>query len=162
MCGEVAKRRNSPSGLAFAPRTRYRLVMRAYRARTAGAVLVAVLASGCAGQPSEEDSVKTTVTAWLGALVSKDSPRACAYLTPKLQRSIDSQLRTHSEPGSCRTWAGRWTFGATRPQGHRAAHVSAVRIDDGRATATVHAAPYEDSEVTLHKLGARWLIDNYN
>lgn len=137
--------RNSPSALA------------------AGAVLAALLAPGCGnGRSDEEQAVARAVTGWHDAVVKHDSPRACAYLTPKLRRAIDSQVRTHSEPGNCRTWAARWTFGPTRPVGKRDARIGHIRVSGDRATAKVQAAPYEDSDVMLRRLGGRWLIDNYN
>lgn len=130
----------------------------------AAAVLLAV-AVGCGGShaPSrtpDEQAVSRTVTSWLGALATEDSPRACSYLTRHLQTLIDQQLRTHSEPGSCRTWAGRWIGGQT-PPGRRDAHVTTVHVAGRRATATIDASSAVERTVELRKVGGRWLIENY-
>jgi hypothetical protein len=122
------------------------------------------LAMGCGRGASEGSAdkrqVERMVTAWLSALVAHDNPRACSYLAPALQKSIDEQLRLRGEHGNCRTWAARWTGGST-PPGHRSARVTAVRITGREATVTLHAASGLDSVVRVRKLGGNWRIENY-
>src|SRR2546426_9725134 len=82
------------------------------------ALLGLLLVAGCGGssESTAEHQVRTTVEAWLGTLRSGDDVHACAYLTPGLRSSIDTQLRMRGERQTCRTFAARRTGGATPPR----------------------------------------------
>jgi hypothetical protein len=109
----------------------------------------------------EQRAVKRTVGGWLEALVAGDNPRACAYLTPSLQRAIDRHVQLiRRERGKCPQWAARWT-GGRKPPGRADAHVARVTVTGTSADATVVARPDLTSDVRLRKLRGRWLIDNY-
>ena len=139
-------------------------------------VLVGLMLLGCGGtthetvttpaKPSaalfEQRAVEQTVGGWLAALVAGDNPRACAYLTPSLQRAIDRHLLLiRREHGTCPQWAARWT-GGRKPPGRADAHVARVTVTGTSAAVTVVARPDLTSEVRLRKLGGCcWLIDNY-
>lgn len=129
--------------------------------------IVLLLAAGCGGsgsarpaQSNAQREVGTTVTGWLKALTAGDNARACAYLTPGLQRSIDTQLRIRGETTTCRTFAAKWT-GGTKPPGRAGAHVTSVVVTGAKADVTLKAPPDLESDVLLQKLGGRWLIQNY-
>jgi hypothetical protein len=127
-------------------------------------LLLALLIAGCGGSGGggggDTARVRTAVEGWLATLTSGDSARACAHLTPALQRSIDEQLRTSGEKGTCRTFAAKWTGGST-PPGRRGAHVTSVSVSGAKASATLKAPPDLESQVQLRRLGGRWLIQNY-
>lgn len=111
-------------------------------------------------ESAQARQVRVTVDGWLNALTTGNSPRACAYLTPDLRHSIDTQLRVRGENATCRTFAAKWTGGST-PPGRKGAHVTAVTVAGKKADASLAAPPDRESEVQLRKLGAHWLIQNY-
>jgi hypothetical protein len=140
-----------------------------------GIALLATLA-GCGGSaapktgehaPHESlaaQEVRASVQGWLRSLQTPkspgSSPRACGYLTPHLQKSIDEQLRVRGEHANCKTFAARWT-GGSNPPGRVGAHITAIKVGGEQATVTLKAPPDRESDVTLRKLRGRWLIENY-
>jgi hypothetical protein len=125
---------------------------------------VSLLLTGCGGSKSQADEVHSTVDAWLSALAvghdKGENAKACSYLTPALQKSIDLQLRTRGEHATCNSFAANWT-GRSTPPGNPGAHVTKVVVNGTTAVAELAAPPDRSSEVKLRKVGDRWLIDNY-
>src|SRR5439155_17264113 len=118
------------------------------------ALLGLLLVAGCGGssESTAEHQVRTTVEAWLGTLRSGDDVHACAYLTPGLRSSIDTQLRMRGEKQTCRTFAAKWTGGST-PPGRPGARVASVHVANAKATADLVAPPDRSSVVHLRKRG---------
>lgn len=105
--------------------------------------------------------VRSTVSAWLRTVAGGNDARACSYLTPHLQRLIDTQLRIGGMPKeTCTTFASHWTRAVAAP-GHRDARVRKIVIHGRSAQATLTASPDIESKVDLRRLRGRWLIENY-
>lgn len=126
-------------------------------------ILVALALATCGGD-NDAKQVRSAVEDWLGSLAvgheKGDNARACSHLTRGLQKSIDVQLRMRGEHATCRSFAANWT-GRSTPPGNRGARVTKVVVNGSAARASLAAPPDRSSEVTLRKIGGRWLIDNY-
>ena len=81
-------------------------------------VLVAVGFGGCGDDPKA--GATQQVRDFLVAMETRDDARACAMMTPRLQRGITDNLRSDADPGECRTRAAHLLSAAKAP-GNRAA-----------------------------------------
>jgi hypothetical protein len=129
------------------------------------AVLVAAGGAGCGDDA--ESLASRQVSDFLAAMEARDDARACAMMTPTLQRGITDNLRSDADPGDCRTRAAHLISAAKAP-GNPRAEVVDVQVDGGRAVATVRARPTGDvvsgpveSEVRLERRDGRWLIADF-
>jgi hypothetical protein len=122
---------------------------------------------GSARRTQDERLATQRVQEFLAAMEQRDDARACATMTPDLQRGITSNLRSDALPGNCRTRAAH-VYSAAKAPGNADATVVRIRVVGSRATATVTAKPTSDiaagpieSDVWLEKRGSRWLIANF-
>jgi hypothetical protein len=122
--------------------------------------------AGC--ERSDRSEAEDAARAFLAAMEARDDRRACALLSPRLNRALDDSFRTSPRlerprrlaDSTCENSAAHLISPAKAP-GHRGALIRRLQVSGDSATATAAAPGQVESEIELERRDGRWRVSNF-